>query len=444
VSFWRKISVFWAKVIGTPYDFPLEFRIFHSICIIALLALAYNVPFNYFIGLPKVSFICFIVLVISCYLYYLSRFKNKVGVSIVLFCVVGNLLLIVNYFVNSGISGPNDILMMVLLLLTLSTVSPKQYKIWIPVNIALVLLLHGLQYFYPHLVPDTYSNIRDRFLDASSAYLVVAILMYYTITYMRKNYDYEKRSSEDRARSIENKNQYILVQNLELERLNAEKNKLMSIIAHDLRSPLGNIQGYLELLEEYSLGTEERILIEKELLKLTQSTTSMLSKLLNWSKAQMDGVMVKLLPINLLETLTGTLELEKVIANKKGITVTYNIDRHITITADIDMLQLVVRNLISNAIKFTLPGGEINIEAVVIEDECHLMVKDNGSGISYEQQSELFSLKSESTFGTENEKGVGLGLVLCKEFTELQSGKIWMESTPGSGSVFFVSLPVCD
>jgi len=436
--------LFWAKVIGTPYDFPLEFRIFHSVCFIAIVALGYNIPFNYFIGLPKVAFISTVIFVFFCYLYYLSRFKGKVKVGMVLFCVFGNLLFIANYFINSGINGPNDILMAVSLLLILSTVPPKQYKIWIPINVAAVLLLHGIQYYRPYLVPYTYADNEDRFLDSSSAYLVVVVLMYYTIMYMRENYDFERRSSEDRAKSIENKNQYIIVQNLELERLNAEKNKLMSIIAHDLRSPLGNIQNYLELLEEYSLGTEERLLIEQDLLKLTHSTTNMLSKLLTWSKAQMEGVTVKLRPVNLSEALLSTLELEKTIANKKGITVSYDIAKDLNVMADADMLQLIVRNLVNNAIKFTLSGGEISIEAMALETECRLMVKDNGSGIPLEQQLELFSLKAQSTFGTENEKGVGLGLLLCKEFTELQSGRIWMESAPGNGTMFFVSLPICN
>lgn len=442
MSVWQQIGSFWDNLIGTAEDVSLEVRIFHSICIIALSALLYNVPFNYFIGLPYIALISLIVLTLLCYLYYLSRFKNQVALSMVLFCVLANLLFISNYFINSGVSGPTDILMAATLFLMISTVPPRQYKIWIPLNIVIVFSMHAIQYFYPHLVPNTYANVSDKFLDVSSAYLVVVGLMYYTVTYTRKNYDSERKSSEDRARSIENKNQYILVQNLELERLNAEKNKLMSIIAHDLRAPLGNIQNYLELLAEYSLGTDERKIIEKDLLKLTQDTTGMLSKLLSWSKAQMDGVTVKLAAVNLQETLANTLEVEKAIAHKKGINLWCNIANDIRIMADADMLQLIVRNLVNNAIKFTLPGGEINFEATTVAKECHLMVRDNGTGIPYEQQLELFSLKAKSTFGTSNEKGVGLGLQLCKEFTELQAGKIWMESTPGNGTVFFVSLPL--
>ncbi|EHQ28964.1 sensor histidine kinase [Mucilaginibacter paludis] len=442
MSIWQKIGAYWNYLVGSPHSFSLQFRIFHSISIIAFLALAYNVPFNYFIGLPWIALVSFVVLTILCYIYYLSRFKNKTELSIVFFCVLANLLFIANYFINWGISGPTDILMAGTLLLMISTAPPKQYKIWIPINIAVILSLHGIEYRYPLLVPNTYVTVADRFLDVSSAYLVVVVLMYYTVTYIRKNYELERKSSEDRAQSIEIKNQYILVQNLELERLNAEKNKLMSIIAHDLRSPLGNIQNYLELLDEYSLDAEERKIIEKDLLKLTQDTTSMLSKVLSWSKAQMDGVTVKLNSVNLFEALANTLELEKAIAGKKGIALSYGVEQTIKIMADVDMLQLIVRNLINNAIKFTPAGGEIEISASSIHNNCLLMVKDTGTGIPYEQQRDLFSLKATSTFGTENEKGIGLGLKLCKEFTELQAGEIWMESIPGKGTAFYVSLPL--
>ena len=111
------------------------------------------------------------------------------------------------------------------------------------------------------------------------------------------------------------------------------------------------------------------------------------------------------------------------------------------VVADVDMLQLVIRNLLSNAIKFTPKGGIIHIEAELIGSECKMMVKDNGKGIPKNKQVKIFTIKTQPEYGTNNEKGVGLGLALCKEFTERQGGSISFESTVGKGSSFFVFIP---
>ncbi|HTD42192.1 MAG TPA: HAMP domain-containing sensor histidine kinase, partial [Mucilaginibacter sp.] len=297
-------------------------------------------------------------------------------------------------------------------------------------------------YNYPRLVPDKYLTRADGFLDKSSAYIVAVILMYYTVKYIRRNYDYERQQVEEKRKDIESQHQYILAQNEQLEYLNSEKNKLMSIIAHDLRGPLSNIQNYLELVSEYGLDKEEREVVESDLLRVTQSTLNMLSKLLIWSKSQMDGVVVKLSDLNLNETLKNTLEMERIMAMKKEIGLTYEIDPAISVVADSDMLQLVVRNLVSNAIKFTPAGGRVDVSTKCINNECRISIADNGRGIPYEQQADMFSLKARPTFGTANEKGVGLGLILCKEFTDQQGGRIGFESIPGHGSTFFVFMPV--
>ncbi|HCN85188.1 MAG TPA: two-component sensor histidine kinase, partial [Sphingobacteriaceae bacterium] len=201
---------------------------------------------------------------------------------------------------------------------------------------------------HPEWIIDTYDNVENRFIDYTSAYIVVVILIYYSVKYVRHHYDFEKKSAEDRAIAIEQQNQQILEQNSQLERLNVEKNKLFSIVAHDLRTPLGSIQGYLELLSEVSLEESEKQRIEKDLLDITMNTSDMLSNLLSWSKAQMDGVTVRRVLFNLYEVLHKTLEIEKTIALNKGIAFDYDVDKTITLQGDIDMIQLIIRNLVSN------------------------------------------------------------------------------------------------
>lgn len=431
----------WIKLTGTTSEFPLEFRIFHSLCLIALVALAYNVPFNYLIGLPYIALLSFVTLVIFGFLYYRSRYLGKVQSSMFVFIIIGNLLFAVNYLFNSGTQGPTDLLMGLCIFLILCVAPKSQQKFWIAVNISIIVGMHLLEYFHPRLIPNSYSSREARFFDLTSAYVVVIIVIYYTVAYFRRNYDYERRSAAEKANAISIQNKQITQQNQELERINSEKNKLMSIIAHDLRSPLSNIQNYLELVTEYELENAERRMVEGDLLKVTRSTIDMLSKLLIWSKGQMDGVNVKLGYVNLRDALFNTIELEKAIALKKGISLIAELDWNISIVADSDMLQLVVRNLISNAIKFTQNGGNITFKAKQIGSECWLIIRDNGIGMSAEKLDELFSLRAQSTVGTANEKGVGLGLMLCKEFTELQGGRIWAESVADEGTAFFVSMP---
>ncbi|OOQ57193.1 sensor histidine kinase [Mucilaginibacter pedocola] len=435
------INKLWIRVTGSTAEFPLEVRIFHSVCIITIAALAYNVPFNFIIGLPLISLLSFVALLIFSGLYYWSRHKGKPTIAIAIFAIVGYSLFAINFFYNSGTNGPTDLFMGLCVLVLLCIAPKKQHRFWIALNLAIILGLHTLEYFHPAFIPDSYEDKNARFFDMSSAYVVVVIVVYYTITYLRRNYDHEKRSSADKASSIEKKNVQIMQQNQELERINQERNKLMSIIAHDLRSPLSNIQNYLELVTEYELDTEERRMVEGDLLKVTRRTIDMLGKLLIWSKNQMDGVTVKLGYVTLRGALFNTLELERAIALKKNISLTAELDWDIKIVADSDMLQLVIRNLLNNSIKFTHEGGQIAFKAKRIGSECWLIIRDNGIGITEEKQAELFTLRAGATFGTANEKGVGLGLLLCKEFTELQGGRIWLESNPGEGTAFYVSMP---
>jgi len=362
--------------------------------------------------------------------------------SVIIFAIFANLICLVNYFFNSGIDGPTDLFITLTIILVISITPRAQHVIWLLVSIVIALGLHAMEYYFPTLVPDAYPNRADHFLDRSSAVVLIVTAVYFITKHIRRNYEQEKRLVEEKVRAIDEQHQYILAQNQQLEQINTEKNKLLSIIAHDLRAPLSNIQNYLELVTEYGLDVEERGIVESDLLKVTQSTLNMLSKLLIWSKSQMEGVVVKLSDVNLLATLKNTLDLECALALKKQITLIYSIDPATTVVADSDMLQLVVRNLVSNAIKFTPFGGAVSIDASLVLNECKITVKDNGMGIPLEQQKDLFSLKAKSTFGTGNEKGVGLGLILCKEFTELQGGRITFESKPGFGSIFSVFMPI--
>ncbi|HEX8023576.1 HAMP domain-containing sensor histidine kinase [Mucilaginibacter sp.] len=344
------------------------------------------------------------------------------------------LLFSVNYFANSGINGSTDLIWPAYLLM-LFAISPYRYYLaWLAIYIFAFLILHVVEYHYPALVQYPFTAGKGQFIDRVTAFPLPVIAIYFIISFIKRSYDKEKAM-------VELRNEEITLQKSLLEQSNAEKNKLMSIISHDMRAPLINIQGYLELLNEHELDNTQRLVLEKDLLAATNNTMQMLSNLLYWTKSQMERPTVNLQEVSLSFVLKSTLEMEKMLAVKKGISLSYDIDDKITVIADTDMLQLVVRNLVNNAIKFTQKGGSIAVSTQTMPDKVKLTVSDNGKGIAEAEQEHIFLVTSDPSFGTNNEKGVGLGLLLCKEFIERQGGSIGFESVFGQGSSFYIFIP---
>ena len=430
----NKTDTFWLRLIGQSSNFPLESRIFHSISICVIILAAIYVPYNLFAGLYVASVSALILGLFFLYQYYYSRFHNKKHSNIA-FGLVGLIILSVNYFANSGISGSTDLIWPAYLLLVFAISPYKQHLVWLIAYLLVFLILHFIEHRYPLLVQYPFRAGKGQFIDRVTAFPLPVITIYVVIKFIRRSYDKEKNV-------VEARNEEILLQKNLLEESNAEKNKLMSIISHDMRTPLINIEGYLELLNENSLDSFQRPLIEKELLTATNNTMQMLSNLLFWTKSQMERPVLNLLEVNLSSVLDSTLDMEKMLAKRKGISLNYQINEQITVIADIDMLQLVVRNLVNNAIKFTSTGGTIVIDAEVLTNECKVTVSDNGKGIKQAEQEKVFSITTEPAFGTNNERGVGLGLTLCKEFIERQGGRIGFESVFGKGSSFYIFIPL--
>lgn len=414
------------KIIGDPYRFSLEARIFNAICITSAVSLFFTIFLNMLLGIKQLVILMAAIFVVSVVCYYYSRFKMKVHSCIIVYMIALNILLIVNYKYNSGINGPSLLIFIISFFLTISIVPQKQYWFWITVNLLIVTTLLSVEYNYPHIILNTYADDQSRYIDHGYTYVFMALFIFLVATSVRKSYHTEQKLAEQKA--------------AELEIANDTKNKLFSILAHDLRSPLASIQNYLEILSEFKMDEHERSSIKKHLLNATQHTQQMLSNLLSWSKSQMNGVTVNMTRLDLKEVLQSTFNIHQTIAAEKGIQLINQLKGGVFIMADVDMLQLIIRNLINNAIKFTAPGGEIVVSNDIVGDRCRVIIKDNGAGIPAEKQASIFSLKVSSTFGTKNEKGVGLGLVLCKEFTELQNGEIVFESMQGVGTTFYVSF----
>ncbi len=231
--------------------------------------------------------------------------------------------------------------------------------------------------------------------------------------------------------------------NEELVKLNSDKDRFMSILGHDLKSPFNSILGFLEILSanirEYDLDTiESQISIVETSAK---RVFSLLEDLLLWSRSQSGQLPYEPQRQNLTAICQDILSDMKLIADTKNIIISDSVSDEIAVYADTDMLKTVLRNLISNAIKYSNAGGQIEINTRQIGSETTISVSDTGVGMAPEVASHLFEISQiHSTKGTANETGTGLGLLLCKEFVAKHGGNIWVESEVGKGSTFYFSI----
>jgi Signal transduction histidine kinase len=227
----------------------------------------------------------------------------------------------------------------------------------------------------------------------------------------------------------------------ELEKLNQVKDKFFSIISHDLRSPINALSGLLDLMDKGAIDPSELSVHIKELRSRFNHTRTLLNNLLDWTLLQMDKLNLQAGKIDLHKIADENIQLLTSVPGK-SIRMVNNIPDPAIAFGDANTINLVIRNLITNAIKFTNDGGEVLITGQDKGKEWLISVKDNGIGMKPEILNILFDKTAPyTTRGTANEKGTGLGLILCKEFIEKNGGRIWVESSEGNGSTFFFTLP---
>ncbi len=233
----------------------------------------------------------------------------------------------------------------------------------------------------------------------------------------------------------------------ELEEVNAEKDKFFSIISHDLRSPFQGLLGISNIIkEEYeNLSEDELKLFINNLYNSAKNLFNLIENLLQWSRIQRGKLEINPTSIELYEEILYIINILKQNADNKNIKLINTSTQNIFVLSDINILTSTLQNLISNAIKFTRPGGEIKISSEKENEFVKVTVTDNGVGISEDNLQKLFRVDTQvSTLGTEKETGTGLGLVICKELIERQGGKIWVKSKLGEGSSFMFTLPIAE
>lgn len=237
---------------------------------------------------------------------------------------------------------------------------------------------------------------------------------------------------------------YILLhkQVKELQKLNDAKDRLFTVIGHDLNSAIKSVQPTIELYRHKNTSEEEKGFLLDSIEENAVSAVETLQALLEWGKSQIKGITLCPTYFNASDIIKDKLSLFKVLIRNKGITIVNNLPPETTIYADLNHFRFVFRNLLINAIKFTRANGTIEINAMKYHqpDDVIFSVKDNGTGIEKERLKKIFEPFNTSVEGTKNEKGNGIGLLLCKEFVSVNGGQIWAESESGEGTTFYVVL----
>lgn len=245
--------------------------------------------------------------------------------------------------------------------------------------------------------------------------------------------------------TIQKKNEQQIVKIAEdLKQINKTKDKFVSIIAHDVRAPIIALIGYAEILAEdiEELQINEIKEFSSNIVEISKQTITLLTNLLEWSRIQTGRLDFNPTTLDSYNLVQNTITLLKASASNKNITIKNHIEKNTLIYADENMMQSVFNNLVNNAIKFSNLNGTITLSCEKVDEMIRFSVKDNGVGMDKDQIAMIFDFnKSITTPGTIKEKGTGLGLILCKEFVEKHSGKLWVNSTLNNGTEFFFSIP---
>ncbi|MFY8160157.1 MAG: sensor histidine kinase [Candidatus Kapaibacteriota bacterium] len=423
------------KIFGKNEDIQLEHKFLIYATFIAFVINIIGAVVNAITVTSIISLILpFAIAPLVFYLYYQVRFNpNYEKLAIPIF-VIGMLVLGIVGIFNGGIDSGNQMTMFAILAIGVIII-PKKYKIYtLILYIVVSSLVIYIQYFYNDwIVP--FDTFESRILDNYITILYTAIALYMLILTLFNSY----KSEHDKL--IESREK-LNVMNENLMKVNATRDKFFSIIAHDLRNPIYNFYVVTDLLlkENAKLSEAEKL----EFLELSRESSKnvylMLENLLTLVKSNQGLVPISFSDVILKHILVGNIGLLTLQLLNKQIEIINNYKGDFYVYVDENLLGTIIRNLISNSIKFTKQNGKIWIDVDEnYKDEKFILVSisDNGIGMSQTILNKLFQIEIQvSQLGTNDEKGSGLGLLLCKEFIEKLGGKIWAESEEGKGSKF--------
>jgi signal transduction histidine kinase len=271
--------------------------------------------------------------------------------------------------------------------------------------------------------------------------ILAIVCIFLVLAYLKQNNSLKSvQDLEEQNLKIQLQNEAYIEQTKHLESINNVKDKLFSIVSHDLKDSLSSINGFIDLLRDGSLSREEFDNLIPELSENANNASLLLFNLLNWSKSQMQSLKPSPSLFDIQEVFEEKIKLVDQRLESKGIELVDHSLRDFAY-ADRSMIEIVIQNLLANALKFSRKGDTITVSNHISNGSCIISVADTGVGIPSHNLEKLFKNNTYTTMGTNNEKGTGLGLSICKELVELNGGKIWVESTVNTGSTFYIQLP---
>ena len=428
--------VFYLSLIGIPIS------LLHVILFISHLKSSVGIEYEWRVSIIVIHASIIILLSIISLTIYFAFIKKRSNIRFAEICVVAVALSLL--FGGAAISAVDQKITTAINPFIATTIISSIILLVRPVYSILYYALSFIIFYllmnYAQTNPDVLISNNVNGLTFSGLGLCLSLIFWkMNLTRIKQHDLIEKQKNE----LIENLNK-LKFYSEELKESDTTKDKLISIIAHDLRSPLASLINVTKLVsEDFDIMSPEEIKkIMISLNKETELTFESLNNLLLWTKTQRKKLVPVLKTINLNQLVENSILPIRTLCNQKRIAFANNIDENIDICTDSSMMESVIKNLIINSIKFTKEEGNISINANFSEDKIIVAIQDNGIGMKPKVLEKLFKSGSEfTTNGTQNEKGTGLGLQICKEFVELNGGQIWAESKFGTGSIFYFSLP---
>jgi len=301
----------------------------------------------------------------------------------------------------------------------------------------------------PVIIPDTTLNTETSDLKIKKLklliYSLIALISILLITLFFLSKSNKKKQNyisnfNSNSGNFKNENIELKEKLVNLEEINQVKNRLFSIVSHDLKDSISSIKSFIDLLKDKGISQDEFEQLLPELSENADNASTLLLNLLNWSKSQMQNLDPKAEYFDIKEVFNEKMNLISKKAAKKQIVLLNDSVKEI-IYADKNMIEIVIQNLLANAVKFSRIGDVITVSNRQRNGNALICIADTGVGISEENQKKLFTNEGFTTRGTDHEKGTGLGLSICKQLVDLNKGKIWVESEPNFGSKFYIELP---
>ncbi|WP_192579253.1 sensor histidine kinase [Dyadobacter aurulentus] len=360
------------------------------------------------------------------FLFYLSRFRGRTVLSMNTYILVIHGFFVASYRVSAGISGSTLLSFCIVFFLAVAILPKKEYLILTLVNLGTVAMLLITEYNDPAFVLVNYSGRKEHFIDIASTYAVTIILILAGLGYIIKNYTLEKENAEARA--------------IMLDELHEEKARLISVISHDYHTPLTALQHYLKILDKHELSADERQELTTQMRQSVAHTQSLLANLLDMTKIDIrkNDINTKA-AFPVLEAVSQTLKVYGDIARSSHQQMDILIPEELRINGDKHLFNVIIRNLINNAIKFSGDGATICF-SYEPQNVFHVFrVTDNGPGIDEQQQNEIYESWQHPARNVA--RSGAIGLALSKKYAIELGADLSFETNRGQGTTFFLRIP---